>query len=288
MQRHQLILGSVLILKFNIIVVLFRNGFTLGGEKKIPSWHVGANLEEAQKINPALSRTEQPNRAGRPARDLRQVLEGIFHILRGGYPWRDLPERFGPWQTIYGRFRRWCQEGLWAEVLTELSKGAKGKLRFIDGSYIRVHQDGAPSLQRAEDECVGTSRGGRNSKLHALVDLHGRALKLIITPGSAHDIRAAPQLIANLHEAIVVADKGYDSAAFRSQITVAGNRSCIPKRKGAKSSAPYNRFHYKKRARVENFFARIKRFRRVSTRYEKSKRSFEGFILFASILDWIR
>lgn len=216
------------------------------------------------------------------------MLEGIFHILRGGYPWRDLPERFGPWQTVYGRFRAWCAEGLWAKVLAELGKSAKGTLRFIDGSYIRVHQDGAPSLQLAEHHGVGTSRGGRNSKLHALVDLRGRALKLIVTPGNFNDIRVAPQLVAELNEAIVVADKGYDSDAFRSLIEHSNNRSCIPKRKGAKSSAPCNPVHYKKRARVENFFARIKRFRRISTRYERCKESFENFILFAAILDWIQ
>ena len=39
------------------------------------------------------------------------MLEGVFHILRGGYPWRDLPERSGPWQTVYGLFRKWCKEG---------------------------------------------------------------------------------------------------------------------------------------------------------------------------------
>ena len=261
---------------------MFRN------EIEIPSWDVGTSLEKAQKINLNGCGTAPHCRVGRPPRDLRQMLEGIFHILRGGYPWRDLPEHFGPWQTVYGRFRRWSREGLWARILREVAKGARGKLRFIDGSYVRVHQDGAPALGLAGDEGVGTSRGGRNSKLHALVDLYGKPLKLIITPGNTNDIGAAPELVDGLTEVIVVADKGYDSDPFRCRLAQSHNASCIPKRKGSKSTAPYNNSHYRKRHRVENLFARIKRFRRVSTRYEKTKCSFEGFILFASVLDWIR
>ena len=199
-----------------------------------------------------------------------------------------MPGRYGAWSTIYGWFRRWCREGLWGRLLGVLAKGAKGKLRFVDGAYVRVHQDGAPALEDADDQCVGTSRGGRSSKIHALVDLHGRALKLIITPGNSHDLKPAPELIAGLTEAIVVADKGYDSNKFREVIVEAGNLSCIPVKKNAKTAHPLNRAHYKKRHRVENFFGRIKRHRRIATRYEKTKDSFEGMILIAAILDWIR
>ena len=97
---------------------------------------------------------------------------------------------------------------------------------------MRVHQDGAPALEAAEQECVGTSRGGRTTKIHALVDLDGNAIKLILTPGNLNDITAAPELVAGLGEVVVVADKGYDSDAFRADIANAGNEGRIPKRKG--------------------------------------------------------
>ena len=207
--------------------------------------------------------------------------------MRGGYAWRDLPWRFGPWKTIYGRFRRLRIERFWEHLFLEAARGAKGKLRFIDGSYIQVHQDGAPATKLADDEGVGTSRGGRNSKMHALVDLRGRLVRFLVTPGNVHDITPAPELVAGIGGAFVVADKGYDSDAFRELVRAGGGRSAIPKRKGAKTSAPCNTAHYRKRHRVENFFARIKRYRRIATRYEKTKNSFEAFLLFASILDWI-
>jgi transposase len=207
--------------------------------------------------------------------------------MRGGYPWRDLPSRFGSWQTIYGRFRELCTEGVFERMFTQVAEGAAGKLRFLDGSYVRVHQDGAPPLEVAEAEGVGTSRGGRNSKIHAVVDIYGRPVRLLITPGNIHDITPAPELVAGIPDAIVVADKAYDSAAFRAFVEAQDSATSIPQRSGARSKAPFNRSYYRKRHRVENFFGRIKRFRRVASRFEKKCCSFEGFVLFASILDWL-
>ena len=209
-------------------------------------------------------------------------------MLRTGVPWRDLPPRFGAWSTVYGWFRRWCREGLWKRILKELIKGASGKLRFIDGTYIRVHQDGSPSLEQAEVEGVGTSRGGRSSKVHALVDLRGRPLKVIITPGNYHDIKPAPELVRGLSDTIIVADKGYDSKRFRSAISEMGSTSCIPVKRRSLSKPSMNKSYYGKRHRVENFFGRIKRYRRLATRYEKTKSSFEGMLLLACVLDWVR
>ena len=250
-----------------------------------------SNLEQAKKIkvcSPGISGTRNQVKVGRPPRDMRQVTEGIFYIMRAGCPWRDLPGRFGPWETVYGRFRKWSTNGLMARMLKEVSKIHQGKLRFIDGSYIRVHQDGAPPVETSEDQGVGTSRGGRSTKIHALVDLKGRPIKLIITPGNLHDISAAPELVEGLEDVIIVADKGYDSAKFRLLIQESGNQSCVPKRKGAKYTAAFDKGQYRKRHRVENFFARIKRFRRIATRYEKTKSSFEELLLFACVIDWIR
>ncbi len=86
---------------------------------------------------------------GRPARDHRTILNGILWILRTGAPWRDLPERFGPWKTVYSRFRRWQEAGIWDQILTALQReGAHddridGSITMIDSSSIRAHQHAA-------------------------------------------------------------------------------------------------------------------------------------------------
>jgi len=83
---------------------------------------------------------------GRPARDHRTVLNGILWILRSGAPWRDLPERYGPWKTVYSRFRRWREDGRWDRILLVLQADAAhegtldGSLTMIDGTSIRAHQ----------------------------------------------------------------------------------------------------------------------------------------------------
>ena len=67
----------------------------------------------------------------------------MFYVLRTGITWRDLPERFVPWGSVYTRFRRWCALGLFARLLAAVAKGAKGELRYIDCSHIKLHQDGS-------------------------------------------------------------------------------------------------------------------------------------------------
>ena len=86
---------------------------------------------------------------GRPNKEHRLIVNGILWILRTGAPWRDLPERYGPWQTVYSRFRRWQQAGIWDEVLRVLQAEAAHEgtldtsLTLIDGSNIRAHQHAA-------------------------------------------------------------------------------------------------------------------------------------------------
>lgn len=86
---------------------------------------------------------------GKPNRDHRTVVEAICWRVRTGAPWRDLPERYGPWQTAYSRFRRWQRAGVWARALAALQAeaDAAGELdwaqHFLDGTTVRAHQHAA-------------------------------------------------------------------------------------------------------------------------------------------------
>jgi len=83
-------------------------------------------------------------RTGRPARDRRTLLNGIFWVLSTGAPWRDLPERFGPWQTVYDHFRRWRKSGVFAAILEALQVKLDDngyidwELWCVDGSSVRA------------------------------------------------------------------------------------------------------------------------------------------------------
>jgi transposase len=85
-----------------------------------------------------------PNKPrGVPREDDRRVLNGIFYVLRTGSPWRDLPERYGPYTTCYNRFNRWAKAGVWLKVFEALAQHSPQSLQFIDSSIIRAHQHAA-------------------------------------------------------------------------------------------------------------------------------------------------
>ena len=103
--------------------------------------------EQWGKIEPLLP--PQKPETGRPAHDHRNLMNGILWILRTGAPWRDLPERYGKWTTVYSRFQRWRKNEVWKRVLAELQTLADQQgeldweLHFEDGTIIRAHQHAA-------------------------------------------------------------------------------------------------------------------------------------------------
>ena len=92
---------------------------------------------------------------GRPAKDHRVIVNAILWRLATGAPWRDLPERYGSWRTVYSRFRRWQQTGVWDRVLAALQQQADAageldwSLHFLDGTTVRAHQHAAGAKKGA-------------------------------------------------------------------------------------------------------------------------------------------
>ena len=213
------------------------------------------------------------------------MVEAMIYILRVGCPWRDLPSNYGPYSSVFTRWRRWCQRGIWQQILELLATEQSGELRHLDATHIKVHQDGS-SGGHQETQAIGRTKGGLNTKVTAMVDGQGRAVQITVAPGQCADVVAvqAIDLPADKH---IVADKGYDSDNFRKDITAHGGTSCIPPRQNRVRHIPWHRGWYKKRHHVENFFQRIKRLRRVGTRYEKLSLHFLAFVQLAAVLDWL-
>ncbi|WP_251016751.1 IS5 family transposase [Streptomyces sp. ISL-99] len=162
------------------------------------------------------------NRCGR-WRDHRQVINGIIHRLGTGCQWRELPERFGPWQTVHKRHMLWSADGTWEKLLQHVQAVADGKHR-LEYQH-RLHLDPRPPARRrgperpaagnawwlkkgrtkissragahapapvpggggAPGEALGRSRGGLTCKLHLSADGKCRPLSLVITPGQRAD-----------------------------------------------------------------------------------------------------
>ena len=97
-------------------------------------------------IQPVLPK----GRPGPRRKDDRRVMNGIFWVLRTGAPWRDLPERYGPYTTAYNRFNRWRKAGVWDRLMDAVTKAHGGEVQMIDSSIVRVHQHASGVKKRVE------------------------------------------------------------------------------------------------------------------------------------------
>lgn len=216
-------------------------------------------------------------------------MTAILYVLKEGVTWRALDVPSVAWQTVYGYFRRWSRSGLLAEVCTNLKWPKRDRARAIDSTCIKVHKDGANPAGGQATQALGRTKGGLNTKIHAAVDGKGRPVSIVLTPGQAGD---SPQAIGLLRAAgtwrLAMMDKAYDSDEIRSYIDSLGAEACIPPRSNRKTGINYDRETYKRRSVVENFFEKIKRYRRIGTRYDKLDETFFAFLMLAITTLYLR
>ena len=148
---------------------------------------------------------------------------------------------------------------------------------------IRTHR---ARLKRGPQE-IGRSRGGPSTKIHAVVDALGNPVRIELSPGQTHEMKLAHKLLGDITDAYVAGDKAYDAMSL---IEILERNRCnvvIPSKADRAGKRPLDLDLYKERHLVECFFQRIKRFRRISMRFEKLARNFLAFLHLASALVWL-
>lgn len=220
---------------------------------------------------------------------LRLFIEAVLWKLRTGVPWRDLPEEFGPYSTVFNKFNRWSQKGFWQEIFYCLRDDVDNEWNFIDASFVRVHQH-ASGARGNKEEATGKSAGGNTTKIHMLCDSHGNAIDFILTGGQVHDSKKARELIDMSEGESLIADKAYHSKEIRVQAEKKEMRVVIPVKSNSKdkSNPSFDSYLYKLRHIVENLFARLKRFRSIATRYDKTKINFASTLYLACAYEWAK
>ena len=98
--------------------------------------------QEWEQIAPLLP-VEKNSRPGRPSKDNRLMINAMIWIVRSGAPWRDLPERYGPWKSVYSRFRKWIEDGILDNIFRVLSLEAELDELFLDATIVKAHQHSA-------------------------------------------------------------------------------------------------------------------------------------------------
>ena len=159
---------------------------------------------------------------------------------------------------------------------------------FNDHSRPPTRRRGAPKNGGAEAEALGRSRGGFGTKIHAAVNGLGLPVRILLTPGQAADVTHAQTLIEEMPFEVVIGDKGYDSQALVNVIEAKGGEAVIPSLKNRAVQRDYDRERYKDRNLAERFWNKVKHYRRVATRYEKTARNFLAFVHVASIMVLLR
>ncbi|MFF8010782.1 IS5 family transposase [Streptomyces parvus] len=277
------------------------------------------SLTDAQwaRIEPLLP-DRTPRRGGR-WRDHREVIDAIAFKYRTGTPWMDLPERFGSWKGAHNRLRMWAIDGTWERVFTALlaKADAEGDLDWVvavDSTIVRAHQHAAGARPKGapagepHDHALGRSRGGLTTKIHLAADSRCRPLAFVLTPGQAGDAPAFEQIMSRLRVPrpigrprttpdVVLADKAYSSRAIRSHLRRRGIRAVIPppadqtanrKRRGRLGGRPptFDREAYKQRNTVERCINKLKQWRGLATRYDKTATTYVAALHLAAIFIW--
>jgi len=135
---------------------------------------------------------------------------------------------------------------------------------------------------------LGRSRGGFSTKIHALVDAKGRPLHIEITPGQQHESTVAEAILGeHARGSKVLADTGYDSDAIRACVKQMGMKPVIHPNPTRKRKPPLDRVSYSTRYRVECFFHRLKRFRGLASRFDKTAKHFLAHLHLACAKIWL-
>ena len=156
----------------------------------------------------------------------------------------------------------------------------------------RLHQRQGPPLggrgkRGAEIQAIGRSRGGRTTKIHAVVDGKGRLIAFEITAGQRGDAPFARPLLESLPRArLCLADTAYDADKLRRFLIERGTTPVIPNNPTRKNLQPFDPEAYKQRNLVERMFCRLKDWRRVATRYDKLAAIFASAVFIAAIIIW--
>ena len=230
----------------------------------------------------------KPGDVGVTAHDNRRFVEAVLYRYRVGIPWRDLPERFGDWKNTHRRFSRWSKNGVWQRLFEHLAADADNEYAMIDSTIVRAHQHSAGALKKAEDQALGRSRGGLSTKIHALVDALGNPLRFLLTPGQAHDLAAADALLPQMTANLLIADRAFDAdRRVLDRLAAAGKSAVIPPRPNRVTPREFDRELYKERHLIENFFCKLKQFRAIATRYDKTARNFLAAIHLAAATIWL-
>jgi len=230
----------------------------------------------------------RPDQKGSTGRDNRMFVEGVLWIARTGSPWRDLPEAFGDWNSVFGRFSRWSAKGVWCRIFEAMSDDADFEYLIVNSTIVRAHQHAAGAKRGSEDQALGRSRGGLSTKIRMAVRGLGCPVRFTLTAGQKGDAPQAAALIEVSPGEVIMGDTARDADHLRQAIAAKGALAVIPNNPSRALKYPLDKHLYAQRHPVECCFSKLKLFRRVAPRFAKTARNYRAVVPLAAIILWLR
>lgn len=180
---------------------------------------------------------------------------------------------------------------MFARIFAGLAaEGGAPERLMIDATHLKAQPHGGEPRQKgAAPRCIGRTRGGLNSKLHAVCDGRGRPVAMLPTEGQMSDHEGAALLLPVLPPAReLLGDRGYDSDRCRVELAARGIAAGIPSTRSRKAVILHDATLYRQRHRIENMFGRLEDWRRIHTRYDRCAHTFFSAIrIAATIILWL-
>ena len=116
------------------------------------------------------------------------VLESILFVLTEGCSWRAIDRPQARWNSVYQYFRRWCQRGTLEKVLTQFGPELAPGWHFVDSTHVKVHADGSNPAGGQVRQAMGRTKGGLNTKIHAVVNARSQPIVIALSGGNEADV----------------------------------------------------------------------------------------------------
>src|SRR3954453_17014895 len=218
---------------------------------------------------------------GRSGADNRRFVEAILWIARTGSPWRDLPPLFGRWNTVFKRYRDWVRADVFERLFDAASDEPDMEYAMVDATIVKVHRHGRRKRGTA-GQAIGRSKGGMTTKILALTDALGNLVRFTLLPGQRFDTIGVAPLIEDLEFGALIADTAFDSNDIIANLDQRGAKVVIAQHPRRAIPLQIDTEMYKWRHLIENFFCKLKEFKRIAMRADKTDQSFEAMIYLAA------